>query len=67
MGISQSLYSDLIVLPEDPQGGHAQGKTKVLVDNKITWLFENNKDNITAAADVGVIAMLLWNSKVSNT
>jgi hypothetical protein len=68
MGISSALYSDLIVLPIDDskQGGHAQGKAKVLAENKIDVLFDNNAANIKAAAAIGVVALLLQNSKVKN-
>lgn len=64
MGITRSVhYTDLLVLAEDPGGGHADGKAKALVANNVNVLVDNDVNNVKAARLEGVITFLAFNSK----
>ena len=58
LGVGRDMYDELIVCPEP----HPANKSLAIQENTIEILFDNDKENIKAAAPY-CVALLLWNSR----
>lgn len=58
LGFGKGSYFKLIIMPQP----HDKNKAKAIKDNKISMLFDNNKDNVKAAK-TSCPCFLLWNTK----
>lgn len=59
IGITPECYFELVVLPRP----HPVTKAKAMKDNDCGVLFDNNRENVRAAAAEGIMALYLYNTR----